>query len=224
MMTHPRALQLATAAFLIVGSLNAAANVSFTASRPSFEALATPGTIDNYGFEDIAVDGSGAKSLDILNPWTQHGITYETVTGKNEIFSPDSGTGVTSNVLVSDTLGPVLITGSFVNQYQLFGFDFGAILGTSPFQIAITTNQGTYNFLSTPPLESSSTFLGFSTDSGEYFTSFSITNPNLLNLPAIDNVTVANVATLTPVPEPEVLAQLMAGLLVLAGLAKRRAP
>jgi hypothetical protein len=221
MMMFPRATRLLIASALATASLATEASVTTYSSRTSFESL---GSISyNYGFDDLdtsfaATGGTGLKFM--ADPWTTHGVTYNT--GSNLVVGPSLGLGLTSNVFTSNSSNPGgLVSGMIGGSYNLFGFDLGTLLGASLANISLSTNLGTYSFLNqASPVSPASSFFGFSAGAGEHFTSFSISDVTAGAVPALDNVTLGSVAV-SAIPEPETIALLLPGLLLL-GLASRR--
>ena len=95
----------------------------------------------------------------------------------------------------------------------------GSILGASSENIVVNTNLGTYTFLNqSAPNEPGSAFFGFRAGAGEFFTSFLITDLTTGTYAALDGVTLG----VAPVPEPNMLSMMIAGLLLLALAAHRR--
>ncbi len=217
----PRSACLLIAAALAATSLAAEANVTTYSSRATFSSL---GSIsENYGFEDINTGSNGF--LHQPNPFTTHGITYNT--GGNNVVI-DLGPGPTGKAFVSDApIGTVgYISGSFANSYSMFGFDLGTFLGSYPVPVTVSlqTNLGSYNSLIGLVAQEAPgpAFLGFSVGPGEHFTSFSIAATTIDTTPVLDNVTLG-VVTASPIPEPDILSMLTSGLALLGfGIRRRR--
>ncbi|MFO1420138.1 MAG: hypothetical protein U1F59_04165 [Candidatus Competibacteraceae bacterium] len=86
-------------------------------SRPAFEAQGA--IFENYGYEDFGTDFYYPG-----NPWTAHGVTYET--GANIIVGTGTGYQPISNVFAYDGWTPISATISqSPYQFDMFGLDLG---------------------------------------------------------------------------------------------------
>ena len=220
MMTTRAFSHLLMAVALAATSLAASADVIQYTDRTTFSGLGSIGF--NYGFDDLdtSLAATGGTGLFFTgDPWTTHGVTYNT--GSNLVIGPSSGLGLTSNVFTSNSSNPGgLASGTLGGSYDLFGFDAGTILGSSTVNITINTNLGAYRFLNqAAAAEPASSFFGFRAAAGEYFTSFLIADLAAGTVPSIDNVTLG---IASPVPEPEAFSLLLPGLLLLMFAARRR--
>jgi len=107
------------------------------------------------------------------------------------------------------------VSGAIGGGFNLFGFDLGTFFGSSPVNISLATNLGSYSFAGlSAPVQPNLAFFGFRAGTGEHFTSFSISDAVPGTVPAVDNRMLGLVVT-SPVPEPEMLSMLASGLLLL---------
>lgn len=170
-------------------------------SRATFE---SQGTIaENYGFEDWGSTGGFAFPGD---PYTAHGVTYET--GSNLIVLPDSGYGNASNVIAYNGWTP--LPASIGGAYDMLGFDLAILGSTSTIDFSLTTNMAVYSFFDVvvPNVNTGMDFFGFIADPGEQFTGMNFASDGGIGYaPVLDNVTLG-----TAVPEPASVLLLGLGL------------
>jgi hypothetical protein len=228
--------RLLIAAALAATSLAATADVKLSSYTDSASFVDHLGPFDSnfsYNFDDLNTSAGLLAVKDPgqgVNTWTTHGISYDVSVSNNvRVAGSAFGFGLANNALISDTSNGGFLAGavSGSGSFNLFGFDLATLEGFGPYPVAITlhTNKAVYQFpdlavLADAVVAPGKSFYGFSTtDPTEHFTSFSITS-SAGAIPALDDV-MLGLATVSPVPEPETVSLLIAGLMLL-GLASRR--
>jgi hypothetical protein len=187
----------------------------------------------NSNFNDF---GPGVNLISFVTtpnwPFVRGDVSYASV-GGNWSFGPNSGIGgVTLNSTAETLIGDLdlrRIIGDIADapQYNLFGFDIGAMGPGGIHELRIQTNLGAYTYIPSNLARAHQgqlEFWGFAATGAEFFTSFSINvtpdGQGRIPHPGITNVAVGQV------PEPTSLVVLGIGLIGL-GLhrrLKRKAP
>ncbi|MET3132213.1 hypothetical protein AAKU55_002483 [Oxalobacteraceae bacterium GrIS 1.11] len=190
----------------------ASAGVSTYSDRTTFN---VQGTIwENNNFADF-----GASYNYPGTPFTRGHVTYTSAENLTIGAGSDYSIGDFQTVMSNNYWSP--LTGTISNQYSMLGFD--AAVTSGAVNITVSTNLNTYSFngLSLPNGSPTFAFEGFkTTGGGEYFTQFRIDTLGAGYLPGISNVTLG---TLTPIPEPETYALMLAGLGLLSLAMLRKA-
>lgn len=210
---------LAGVAMLVAAGMAAQTATAGITQYGDRSAFITQGTIiENYGFEDFGTDFSSPG-----NPWTTHGVTYQT--GDNLIVGTNTDYGPISNVFAYNYWTPILATISdSPNQFDMFGVDLGYIGFNSQITFEVQTNLATYTFsgITAPAASQSLDFNGFIADTGEHFTGFRLASVGGSgSAPVIDNVTLGQTGQIT-VPEPTSIALLGLGMAGLAFTRRRK--
>lgn len=155
------------------------------------------------------------------NPWTIGGVTY--TTGDNLVVGQGSGYGNLVDVFAYNGWTPVTGTIQTSPTEDMFGFDLASLGGTSPMDITLTTNLGTYSYtdLTVPNVDTGMQFFGFVATGGEYLDGFNIASVDGTgNGPVINDVELGNAGSV--VPEPGTFLMMGSGLLGLAGVLRRK--
>lgn len=156
--------------------------------------------------------------------WTYPGSPFNVgdltfVQGQESLIGGQSSYGLARNVLVDNYgRGTTVLT---AGNHGLLGFNAANLgrVGTVTFELV--TNLGAYYYLEAIPKGSAGLrFLGFMAGAGEYFTSFRFGATG--NSGVWTGVTDVQLGNISPVPEPETYAMLLAGLGLMAGIARRR--
>ena len=191
--------------------------------RATFEAQGQ--IAEKYGFEEPwgPTGGTVCAMTPCSARYTAHGVIYR---DDSVIVRPDSTYlngrfqfRPESNVLGYQFFNTV--SGSMVDQHNMFGFDLGnvVVLNNGPVTYTLVTNLGTYtDTVSVPNVNdrpNSMRFFGFIASEGEVFTQFSFTSNAA---PVLDNVTLGE---RNSVPEPASLALVGLALVGLAALGRR---
>lgn len=155
------------------------------------------------------------------NPWTIGGVTY--TTGDNLVVGLDSGYGNAVGVFVYGGWTPMTGTIQTSPTEDMFGFDLASLGGTSPMDITLSTNLGTYSYsdVTVPNVDTGMQFFGYIATPGEYLTGFNIASVDGVGYaPAITDVELGNAGSV--VPEPGTFLMMGSGLLGLAGVLRRK--
>lgn len=199
---------LAVAALFAMGSAHA--SITTVSTQGAFSGLGT--ITQNTNFDGYSNGWSYPGS-----PFNVGDLTF--VAGGQNIIGGQGGYGLTRNVLV-DNYGRGT-TAQIAGNHNLLGFNAGNLGQAASITFELLTNLGAYSYLEAIPKGSTGfKFLGFVAGAGEYFTNLRFGTSD--NSGKWTGVTDVQLGSVSPVPEPETYAMLLAGFGLMAGIARRR--
>jgi hypothetical protein len=195
---------LAISALFAVG--NAQAAITMVNSQGAFSSLGT--ITQNTNFDSYGSGWSYPGS-----PFTVGDLTF--VEGGQNLIGGQTGYNFTRNALTDNQVRGT--TTNIAGQYDLFGFNAANFYNAGVATFDFITNLGSYQYLQSVPNGAQGFgFFGFAAGAGEYFTSFRFSGAGATG------VTDVQLGNVSPVPEPETYAMLLAGFGLMAGIARRR--
>ncbi|CAN5136123.1 hypothetical protein BH11PSE9_BH11PSE9_02630 [soil metagenome] len=190
------------------------ASVTRFDSAAAFDAATTDRT--NYGFDGLAPDASFAKGSVTVGGVTfgSSGTAYVIDDGYNANYGAAFFSGQSSN----DDPSVVLVATAGTHA---IGFDFGSYISTTGSPVTIRLNTGE-TFLESVAAPGQTAFIGFLSSTpidSISFTTIDNENNTVTNGFSMD---ITRFTVAAPVPEPATYATMLAGLALLAGIARRR--
>jgi hypothetical protein len=199
---------LTVTALFAVG--NAQASITTVSTQGAFSGLGTITQNTNF-------DGYSSSWTYPGSPFNVGDLTF--VQGQQNLIGGQSGYGLARNVLLDNHgSGTTVLT---AGNHGLLGFNAANLGQAGSITFELVTNLGAYSYLEAIPKGSTGfKFLGFMAGAGEYFTSLRFGASG--NSGVWTGVTDVQLGNVSPVPEPETYAMLLAGFGLMAGIARRR--